>query len=217
MTGVRIFLEKILAVDSTVCHIILNGCRGIMHKKVSMTLIMALAIGAILIVPWAALQRSYAQSDLANTILKIHNDERTTVGSPVLKWSNSLAADAKSWADHLASLPTKPTTDPGWNQCCGGAPDLVHGSTGENLWAGGANYFSTADMVQSWVSEKKNWNGGTFPGGCASWKVCGHYTHMVWRTTSDVGCATAIGNQGKFEFLVCRYSPPGNYNGQNPY
>ncbi|MGA9152890.1 MAG: hypothetical protein WBZ36_20120 [Candidatus Nitrosopolaris sp.] len=82
MRSVRVFLGKILAVDSTVSHIILNGYRGIMHKKVSMTLIMASAIVAILIVPWAALQRSYAQSDLANTILKIHNDERTTVGSP---------------------------------------------------------------------------------------------------------------------------------------
>jgi uncharacterized protein YkwD len=63
------------------------------HKQI------AIAVVAILIVPWAALQRSYAQSDIANTILKMHNDERTSVGVSPLVWSNSLAADAKSWAD----------------------------------------------------------------------------------------------------------------------
>jgi hypothetical protein len=72
---VRIFLETILAVDSIISHIILNGYRRIMYK-ISLTIIMASAIAAILIVPWATLQRSHAQSDLADTILKIHNDER---------------------------------------------------------------------------------------------------------------------------------------------
>jgi pathogenesis-related protein 1 len=107
--------------------------------------------------------------------------------------------------------------DDGWTSL-GGKPQLVHATgtgQGENIWAGGANYYSTADMVNSWASEKNNWNGDAKT--CASGKVCGHYTQMVWRTTTDVGCATAIGNQGKFEFLVCRYSPPGNYNGQSPY
>jgi hypothetical protein len=190
-----------------------------MYKKVSITIFMASAIVAVLIVPWAALQRSYAQTDLASTILDIHNRERNAVGVPELKWSDSLATDAKTWADHLASLPPLPPDD-GWTSL-GGKPQLVHSTNeqrpgqGENLWAGGANYYSTADMVNSWASEKNNWNGDAKT--CASGKVCGHYTQMVWRTTTDVGCATAIGNQGKFEFLVCRYSPPGNYNGQSPY
>src|ERR1700739_300721 len=152
-----------------------------------------------------------------NTILQIHNSERAAVGVQPLVWSDKLAADAKSWADHLASLPPLPPDD-GWTSL-GGKPQLVHAASGEgeNLWAGGANFFSTAHMVQSWVSEKNNWNGGTFPSGCASGKVCDHYTQMVWRTTTNVGCATAIGNQGKFEFLVCRYSPPGNMAEEKPF
>jgi hypothetical protein len=157
----------------------------------------------------------------ANTILKIHNDERDAVGVPALKWSDSLAADAKSWAEHLASLPPKPSSSSGWNQCCGGQPDLVHSSTehGENLWAGSAGGYSTADSVQGWANEKNHWKYSPIgdPSGCPSGKMCGHYTQMVWRTTTDVGCATAIGNHGKFEFLVCQYRPPGNYNGQKPY
>jgi uncharacterized protein YkwD len=60
-----------------------------MYRNVSITIIMASAILAILIVPWAALQRSHAQSDLADTILKIHNDERAAHSIPPLKWSDA--------------------------------------------------------------------------------------------------------------------------------
>ena len=190
-----------------------------MYKKVSVTITTTLVIAAILTVSWSALERSYAQSDIADTILKIHNDERAVVGSPALKWSDSLANDAKSWAEHLASLPPKPTSSSGWNQCCGGEPDLVHAGPGENLWAGGANYYSTADMVKSWASEKSNYHGAPLSNAdfAPGVPMIGHYTQMVWKNTKDVGCATAIGNQGKFEFLVCRYSPPGNTLGQRPY
>jgi hypothetical protein len=54
------------------------------HKPLSISVIIpiAVAVAAILMVPWAALQRSHAQSDIADTILKMHNDERAAVGSP---------------------------------------------------------------------------------------------------------------------------------------
>jgi pathogenesis-related protein 1 len=177
-----------------------------MYKKVSITLIMASAIASILIVPWAALQRSHAQSDLANTILKIHNDERAAVGVPPLVWSDKLAADAKTWAEHLATLPLGPD----------GKPQLVHGSSGENLWSGTAGRYSTADKMQGWVNEKKNWHGGPITKWVTGEPVTGHYTQMVWRDTKDVGCATASSSHG-WDYLVCRYSPLGNYLGQTPY
>ena len=37
------------------------------------------------------------------TILNMHNSERTAVGTPNLEWSNSLAADAKTWLDTLVA------------------------------------------------------------------------------------------------------------------
>ena len=48
------------------------------HKPIAISVIIpiAVAVAAILIVPWAALDRSHAQSDIADTIMKIHNDER---------------------------------------------------------------------------------------------------------------------------------------------
>ncbi len=37
-------------------------------------------------------------------ILAMHNKYRAEVGSKPLKWSTSLAAGSKQWADHLASI-----------------------------------------------------------------------------------------------------------------
>jgi len=42
-------------------------------------------------------------SDLVNTILSMHNSERAAVGVPAIVWSDDLAAQAKTWAEHLAA------------------------------------------------------------------------------------------------------------------
>ena len=58
---------------------------------------------AALAVPASVLQ-SHAQGDLQNTILKTHNDERKAVGVDPLTWSDSIAASAQNWANHLQPL-----------------------------------------------------------------------------------------------------------------
>src|SRR5215208_762922 len=42
-------------------------------------------------------------ADWANRILAVHNSERAAVGVPPLVWSNSLAAGAQAWAEHIAT------------------------------------------------------------------------------------------------------------------
>jgi pathogenesis-related protein 1 len=185
------------------------------HKPIAISVIIpvTVVVAAILIVPWPAFQRSHAQSDIASTILDIHNRERTAVGSLPLTWSNSLAADAKGWADHLVQLNEGKSIDE--------RTTLVHATgtgQGENLASRGAwgsgpvSPPSTESLLQGWVNEKP-WR-GSFD----------HYTQMVWKDTKEVGCATgpvngktSNGNSGVQVFLVCRYSPPGNMAGEKPF
>jgi uncharacterized protein YkwD len=136
----------------------------------------------------AAAPQESNNTDFVNTILAIHNRERAAVGVPPLVWSDSLAAGAKDWAEHLATL----------NQ-------MVHStdmSYGENLAGRTHGGDTTAPMVESWVAEKKNWHGGNLTE--ENFKQVGHYTQMVWRNAKQVGCGQATGSVN--DYLVCRYS-----------
>ena len=44
----------------------------------------------------------------------------------------------------------------------------------------------------------------------------GHFTALVWKETTDVGCARCAGKDGKWyeTYIVCNYKPPGNVQGQ---
>src|SRR5215211_2732526 len=162
-----------------------------------------------------------SREDFVNSILAVHNGERAAVGVPPLVWSDSLAASAQTWAEHLAR-----TGD--WRH----ATDAEKGgSYGENLskesghWFGipiPQGSFSTESLQQGWVNEKTLYNGG--PVDSTNYLIFGHYTQIVWRGTTQIGCATAItqegvppGAVGETVYLVCRYSPPGNQFGQAPY
>ena len=78
-----------------------------MYKKISKEIVLILVMAAFLTVPSSVVQFLHAQSDKGmQAVLNIHNDERKAVGNQPLTWSDSLAAEAKSWADHLTTLGT---------------------------------------------------------------------------------------------------------------
>ena len=148
---------------------------------------------------------SPAPSSTAKTLLDRHNFYRSQVGVPALKWSDRLASNAQGWANNLAAR---------------GGKTLQHSSgsgEGENLWMGSAGYFSQQTMVDGWGGEKKYYKPGVFPdvSTTGNWSDVGHYTQLVWRNTTEVGCA--IATAGGNDILVCRYSPPGNYMGQKAF
>ena len=153
--------------------------------------------------------------DLKDMVLAVQNRERAAVGVPPLVWNDALAAHAQDWVDRLLATGKIQHCfqTPGWEQI----ESCTH-QEGENLaWRGGSpKTVPLAQMQQGWISEKNNYHGGPYDDTqFASQGVYGHYTAMVWRTTTDVGCATASGNNT--DILSCRYTPPGNYNGALPY
>jgi hypothetical protein len=146
------------------------------------------------------------RADFNQRLLAAHNAERAAIGVPPLQWNPQLAADARVWADELATTgrfehsPDEP----------GQAPQ------GENLWAGTPRAFSPEAMVHLWASEKRDYRPGVFPNISRSGDLeqVGHYTQLIWRASRQVGCATAVGRDE--EFLVCRYSTAGNVYGERP-
>ncbi|HEU4969807.1 CAP domain-containing protein [Sphingomonas sp.] len=141
-------------------------------------------------------------SALDARLLAAHNRERAGLGVPVLGWDAGLAQDAKAWAAQLAR-----------------SGQLAHASntdSGENLWAGTSGRYAPEEMVGLWLAEKADFRPGIFPNVSKSRNLAavGHYTQMVWRTTERVGCA--IADNGREEFLVCRYARAGNVIGERP-
>ena len=147
-----------------------------------------------------------ARANFNARLLAAHNNERGRLGVPALEWDNSLAADARVWADELAAT--------GRFEHSPDDPDRP--LQGENLWAGTPRAFSPEAMVGLWRAEKSDYRPGIFPNNSRSGDVekVGHYTQLIWRESRRVGCATAVGRYE--EFLVCRYSEAGNVTGQRP-
>jgi hypothetical protein len=166
----------------------------------------SLAVAAIAAVVICSVSAAAAAPVKINksVILAEHNRYRAKVGVPPLVWSNRLARGAQQWADTMAALDR-----------------MQHSHTvgvGENLayWSG-PNASPLRTMIGLWEREAYYFRPGTFPAvsSTGNWLSVAHYTQMVWRRTKQVGCG--IGNNGRNDFLVCWYSPQGNYIGQVPY
>ncbi|XBI08118.1 hypothetical protein VPH35_135902 [Triticum aestivum] len=90
------------------------------------------------------------------------------------------------------------------------------GPYGENIFWGSAGAdWKAADAVNAWVGEKKDYDYGS--NTCAAGKVCGHYTQVVWRASTSIGCARVVCNNNLGVFITCNYEPRGNIIGQKPY
>lgn len=139
---------------------------------------------------------SKLSADEVKTLLTLHNQARTEVGVSGLNWSSDAAAYIQNWVDQLAA-----------EKC-----SLEHrqpNQYGENLFMGSIGY-GVGEAVKMWESEKKAYHGES-----NNFSNVGHYTQMVWRSTTQVGCATA--NCSGMVIIGCNYHPAGNMMGQKPY
>jgi len=147
-------------------------------------------------------------SNLDARILAAHNREREQAELPSLRWNDALATSAQAWADHLAATG-------GFDHAPASARGGGH--EGENLWAGTRGYYPAEAMVGLWIAEKRDYRPGPFPHNSRTGDIAdvGHYTQLMWRRTSEVGCGLARGREE--DVLVCRYSRAGNVYGEQPF
>lgn len=147
-------------------------------------------------------QAGAAISPIAAEFVTAHNNARALVGVPGVTYSTVLEASAQAWVNQLKAT----------NNC-----GLLHstGGYGENLYAIWGGTATPTQVVASWTAEKPAYNYAT--NTCAVGSTCGHYTQIVWRNTTQIGCALATCPAISQQVWACQYNPPGNYVGQKPY
>jgi len=143
-------------------------------------------------------------NNFAVRTLAAHNRERVAVGEAPLTWDPTLEAGAASYARGLALTGTFAHSS-----------RASRGGAGESLWMGSRGMFSLEQMIATWTSEKRLFVPGIFPliSRTGNWVSVGHYSQMIWPTTTRVGCALASGRAA--DYLICRYAPAGNIDGRH--
>jgi len=137
----------------------------------------------------------------ANEILDAHNAFRARAGVAPLLWSEELAEEARQWAEHLARTLTFEHS---------GLP-----GAGENLALVPLPCRHLSRVVALWGQEQTHYRPGVFPAvsRTGNWLDIGHYSQIIWRRTTHVGCGGSADRIGTLRF-VCRYRPAGNRMGE---
>lgn len=127
----------------------------------------------------------------ATEALQLHNAYRAKHKAPALKWSDELYQTAQKFANSYV---------------CNGILKHSDNSYGENLALG----YNTSAAIGAWYDEVSIYNFDN-PGFSSA---TGHFTQLVWKNTTDVGCAYIICGDYFGQYTICNYSPLGNIDGE---
>ncbi|MBU0945145.1 MAG: hypothetical protein KJ804_11110 [Proteobacteria bacterium] len=149
-------------------------------------------LGFSLLLFWSASSLAASSEEIQNW-LQAHNTYRILHNVPPVTWSATVAASAQAYA----------------NTCPSAHSNAVYG---ENLaWA--TYEMGESAVVQMWYDEEPLYD--YYDPGFSS--ETGHFTQIVWRGTTEIGCGAATGCGNDWPWMpnvwVCQYNPPGNYIG----
>lgn len=139
----------------------------------------------------------------AQDFLDAHNKYRCRHGVPLLVWSAAIAENARKWSIAANGL-MEHSTVASRTQAAG------FGYLGENLALGPG--ITAMGAVAMWYDEIKDTDAGSVPADRAvsldaftATPQIAHYTQLVWKGTTTLGCAINAG------LVVCQYGEGGNY------
>jgi hypothetical protein len=162
-------------------------------------------------------QANLSDAEVAE-MLAMHNEFRRSVAQaesqrlggtvviPDLTWDSGLANMAQGWADQVIGLQNPPHSGQ-W---------VV---AGENIYVGFGIGQSAAAAMEYWKGEQEFYHYSTNTCSAPPKKSCGHYTQLVWSTSTRVGCGRVLWSADNLNYAtwVCNYQSPGNIIGQLPY
>ncbi|MBA0590477.1 hypothetical protein Gorai_019182 [Gossypium raimondii] len=162
-------------------------------------LVLAISHNMVQEVAAAAGPGSRAPSVLPNAARKFlaaHNQARAAVGVGPLKWSTQLVNAASLLARYQRN-----------KMGCQFANLTDHKFGANQLWGSGAAV-TPGMAVDTWVKEKSYYDYAS--NSCAPDHMCGVYKQVVWKNSSELGCAQAT-CKDQTSLTICFYNPPGNY------
>lgn len=133
-------------------------------------------------------------SSFADEMLSEHNNKRSKHGAQSLTWDGELEKYAQDYADQYS---------------CSGSLSHSGGPYGENLAVG---YDSATKALDAWYDEIDEYDFSN-PGFGES---TGHFTQVVWKDSSKLGCAYKDCGGSTGRYIICSYQNPGNVIGRFP-
>ena len=181
---------------------------------------------AAMLASQAVLSQTFGESILTkhNALRSLHQN------TPVLILDASLSARAQAWAEHLLAIDKLQHSN----------RDQRSGD-GENLYVTSQSNRTYSQAEQDWIKQHypnmeipKSFNAADLPGSAVlAWyqeeqdyhyqtgestngQTIGHFTQVVWQSSTKLGCGTAHKTQDDMvkAYVVCQYSPAGNIRGQ---
>jgi len=147
-------------------------------------------------------------SDVETWALAMHNKLRCKhCETPILTWSAQLASQAAACA---ASCPTGHTCDRK------GAGENLYWKGASNAGAFRENQTAWDEGILAWYDEINDYSYATHKiRDNAIGTMVGHFTQIVWRESTQIGCAMNLKCNNMFggmknTAMVCHYAPAGN-------
>jgi hypothetical protein len=153
-----------------------------------------IAVTMFLLLPSMVSGKLLSEDEKAE-MLNLHNQKRCMAGVPALTWDDKLAKDASDYVDtapgavHSTALGAFKT----YGECIQGACPDDDPAKAMKFWYGELPKYTESSPFQA-----------------------SHYTQVVWKATTKVGCgvgpSTGLCSGGKV--YVCQYTPVGNQFGK---